>query len=83
MSAGFRTTCAVRKDDNQIECWGRTSKSKKYLSDDSFQSAQISMGQDHACAVSGSGEVDCWGSVLSNKAHIVPLELQKRTDDSL
>jgi len=85
VSAGFRSTCAIRMDDNKIECWGLATKSKKYVSDDTFKSVNISLGQDHGCAVSIVGEIECWGSVIgmSTQAHVVPFEFKKRVNDEL
>jgi alpha-tubulin suppressor-like RCC1 family protein len=72
VSAGFDFTCAVLSNGG-VQCWGYNSYGE--LGDDSTTSSSypvyaissgegvtsVSAGYDSACALFGSGEVECWG----------------------
>ncbi len=61
VASGFRTSCAIRKNDSAIVCWG----------DDTFGKvsqrplggfSQVTLGiADFACAIRLDGKIICWG----------------------
>jgi hypothetical protein len=101
VSPGMRTTCAIRDDNGAathggIHCWGgRASELLDQIHRDDNHSRreynklyhQISLGQDHACAIatfdreqdatSASSTLQCWWMAGSDyDAHRVPVGLE-------
>ncbi|KAL7511909.1 hypothetical protein ACHAXN_009715 [Cyclotella atomus] len=93
VTTGYRTTCGIRdSDDASIHCWGARANellhhinrgTKAANNNDSTKSHfhQVSLGKDHACAVStidsedpaSSTSIQCWWLGGSNyDAHKVP-----------
>ncbi len=74
LACGGLQTCAVGKDE-ELYCWGHNREGQ--LGQDDLAgaadllvptpvalprgSAQVAVGQGHACALSASGELSCWG----------------------
>ena len=68
----MRSTCAIN-DDHSITCWGRPSPIPvEEMSDKDYD--QISMGQDHLCAIDMDSQLRCWRWVGADMGgHKVPL----------
>ena len=78
LSAGEKGACAVLAQGS-VWCWGEGTQGQlgdglALLSNVPVQTAsslndavEVSVGADHACALSGDGTVQCWGSGLFGK----------------
>ncbi|KAL3799491.1 hypothetical protein ACHAW5_006785 [Stephanodiscus triporus] len=99
VSAGTRTACAIRVETDQIDdghdadsmfttvfCWGsRANSLMDHLESNNSKHSQISLGQDHACALAKSTDktsasartsLQCWWMAGSDfDAHRVPVGL--------
>lgn len=77
VSAGYSSSCAIRKD-GQAFCWGNNESGQ--LGDGSrltspvptsvtgiVDATEVEAGGNHACAIVGSGLVKCWGSNKSGQ----------------
>ena len=75
--SGHGMTCAIRKDDNSIECWGRTPPMpKSNYNSKVYQS--VTLGKSHMCAVDEEGAIQCWSYGGETTKHLVPLGLVVR-----
>ena len=71
MTTGARSTCAIREDQS-ILCWGR----KLPISQEAMNKTiydQITLGQDHLCAVGYDSQMHCWRTGANLGADHVPL----------
>jgi alpha-tubulin suppressor-like RCC1 family protein len=80
-SAGHRHTCALRRTDDQLFCWGehtlgRLSEGAPRLTADQiapfnatggFRFSDLALGFAHACAVAEDGLMRCWGDNLEGR----------------
>uniref|UniRef100_A0A7S2K3D9 non-specific serine/threonine protein kinase n=1 Tax=Leptocylindrus danicus TaxID=163516 RepID=A0A7S2K3D9_9STRA len=79
VSAGTRSTCAIREEDRALECWGSflpIPEDRLNLNVNATQNMynQVSSGHGHICAVDLEDEVHCWSSGAKHfGAHLVPL----------
>ena len=56
--ARYGNSVCIINENSQLDCWG-TTMIETNIPSGSFQSVKIS--QDHACAQSTTGEIECWG----------------------
>ena len=73
ISAGGVHTCALLSGDGQLKCWGYNTNGQlgigsaaNYSSDPALVSnisgaIAVGTGDEHTCAIVGSGQVFCWG----------------------
>jgi len=60
ISAGTGSTCAVQA--GQAWCWGAITRVRDQVRYGSAGSSRsVAVGADHACALTSSGRVNCWG----------------------
>ena len=66
ISAGTYHTCAVRSDNEKIECWGRDELAEvpSELRDEQFRSVNVSTY--FSCGITTSNRVRCWGPSMLN-----------------
>lgn len=79
VSAGYHSTCAIRKPSGEVECW-ENNNSAYYSSPPTEIGSvlEISAGTYHACAVTTQQEAKCWGDSQYGKTQI-PGDLGKIT----
>ena len=73
VSTGHLSTCAIR-ENRTIDCWGkpRSPIPKEEMIKPIYD--QLSIGQEHACAVTVDSDLQCWNLVGENfGAHNTPL----------
>ncbi len=60
VESGDNFTCVLRLNEVKVDCWGlyNLEDSSPVLN---FQPVAVSAWNDHACAISASGSVQCWG----------------------
>jgi hypothetical protein len=58
ISAADTYTCAIRKDDGTVECWGTAPSS---IPSGAF--AALSAASGYACGTRAEGNTECWGTV--------------------
>ena len=60
VESGDNFTCVLRLNETKVDCWGlyNLQDSSPVLN---FQPVAVSAWNDHACAISASGSVQCWG----------------------
>ena len=61
--AGWHHTCAIRSNDQTVECWGWEGLRKPATPSGMFTS--IAAGSDHSCGIRADKTAVCWG--LSNQ----------------
>lgn len=59
ISAGNGSTCAVQ--EGQAWCWGTITRGRDQVRFGSVGAQSVAVGFDHACALTTSGRVTCWG----------------------
>ena len=62
VSAGSVHTCAIRMDNQEIDCWGANDNGE--ANDQTGTYGAISAGSNHTCAIRTNGRIHCWGKVL-------------------
>ena len=81
VSAGHHHTCALRRTDDRLFCWGehslgRLAEASPRLTEDQiapFQSpanvrhSHLALGFEHACAVGQDGQLRCWGNSIDGR----------------
>jgi alpha-tubulin suppressor-like RCC1 family protein len=90
VGAGGTFSCALRKTDGTVWCWGRSDlgqlgdgtlggapctvggkavacRTSPVKVADLVDAVELSVGGDHACAVTSKGELFCWGSDASGQ----------------
>jgi alpha-tubulin suppressor-like RCC1 family protein len=74
LTAGGSTACVLEGEGSLVTCWGENARGQAGGAGDTvprpraieiagglLRGNDVSVGPDHGCAVTGSGEVSCWG----------------------
>ncbi len=61
VAAGMVGTCAVKKDDS-VWCWASGKNPTLTPQLKLTKQKSVALGMNHACALSGNGELTCWGN---------------------
>jgi hypothetical protein len=66
LNAGNYHTCAIKKSDNTLVCWGNNDDDQLIAPGGNFK--QISAGGSHNCAIKSDDTVACWGTNDDNES---------------
>ena len=69
-SLGTHHGCAVRADDQTIDCWGRTSDGR--TTPELGLYTAVSCGNSHTCGLHTDGDIECWGNDTFGEVSEVP-----------
>lgn len=74
IDAGFRHTCAIKMENNRLQCWGRNTYGQKNIPIDLVEVKKVALGNEHTCVIDYNNRLRCWGR--NNKGQInIPLGL--------
>ncbi|XP_044507647.1 putative serine/threonine-protein kinase-like protein CCR3 [Mangifera indica] len=81
ISGGQNYFCAIRSDGYSLLCWYTTGVSsflpKRIYYNDTVLLDNLAVGNDHVCAITTDGQVECWRGSVSNSSDNFPSQEEK------